>query len=168
MEKSITFTESFIQKAIRKSYVQHSKYVVDNIFVFDWECDVFILKPNGYCIEFEIKTTKADFKNDAKKVNKHNKIKNVNEIECANKFYYVVPENLILKDDIPEYSGLIYVKENKDLIIVKPAPFIHKEKIDFEKRLCPKFYARWINSKYEAINLNYQLEKLKKDENTIL
>ena len=57
-----------------KSYVGHQK-------------DVFAVKPDEL-IEFEIKISKADLLGDAKK-KKHKKDPTVN------KFYYVVPENLL-------------------------------------------------------------------------
>ena len=48
------------------------KYNVDGLYVFEWESDKLIWTKNGYIYEFEIKISRADFKNDFKhKKDKH-------------------------------------------------------------------------------------------------
>ncbi len=60
---------------------------------------------------------------------------------CPNKFYYAVPEGLIKPDEVPKYAGLIYVKDLYSMAtIVKPAPFLHKRKLELQKILLDKFY----------------------------
>lgn len=60
--------------------------------------------------------------------------------KLPNKFWFVVPEDLVSKKEIPEYAGLYYVRESGDIVTVKKAPFIHKEKHDLNKVLLDKFY----------------------------
>lgn len=67
------FSEGFIQEALEKYFAVNSvRYFMDNLFVFRWESDKLIETKTGYIYEFEIKISKADFKNDFKnKVDKH-------------------------------------------------------------------------------------------------
>ena len=67
------FSEGFIQEALEKYFALNSvRYFMDNLFVFRWESDKLIETKTGYIYEFEIKISKADFKNDFKnKVDKH-------------------------------------------------------------------------------------------------
>jgi hypothetical protein len=51
----------------------------------------------------------------------------------ANRFYYVVPENLISLDECPDFAGLIYIKKYENQYVdyckcieVKKAPMLHK------------------------------------------
>lgn len=62
-----------------------------------------------------------------------------------NKFYYACPEGLIKPTEVPAYSGLIYTGPNQyDARIVKPAPFLHKNKKNFDGILVGKYYHRSI------------------------
>lgn len=134
-----------------------NKYFINNTFIFsDWESDFLVVKRNGYSIEYEIKCSKSDFFNDFKKEKKHQILKNGwyldGEFEIPydfrpNKFYYVVPFDLIKVEEIPDYAGLIYTDEY-DLKIIKKAPFITKKKFNFKEVLCDKFYGRYIALKY--------------------
>ena len=67
------FSEGFIQEALEKYFAENSvRYFMDNLFVFRWESDKLIETKTGYIYEFEIKISKADFKNDFKnKKDKH-------------------------------------------------------------------------------------------------
>lgn len=67
------FTEGFIQESLSGFFAPNSiKYDLDGLYVFDWESDKLLETRSGYIYEFEIKISKADFKNDFKhKVDKH-------------------------------------------------------------------------------------------------
>lgn len=67
------FSEGFIQEALEKYFAENSvRYFMDNLYVFGWESDKLIETKTGYIYEFEIKISKADFKNDFKnKTDKH-------------------------------------------------------------------------------------------------
>lgn len=72
-EEKFKFTEEYIQKALDFFFAHNSiKYNVNNLYIFDWESDKFIETKSGYIYEFEVKISKADFKNDFKnKQDKH-------------------------------------------------------------------------------------------------
>lgn len=63
----------------------------------------------------------------------------LNKINCPHRFYYAVPKDLIKKEEVPEYAGLIYI-DKSDAVIIKEAPFIHKRTMDLSKILLEKFY----------------------------
>jgi hypothetical protein len=55
----------------------------------------------------------------------------MDEFKGPNYFNYICPENLIKLEEVPEYAGLIYVRNNDftRIKIIKPAPKIHKNKV---------------------------------------
>lgn len=100
------------------------------------ECDVISISASDYIYEYEVKISKSDFKNDFKKpkhklMSERRCIKNTKKgmlYLTPNYFYFVVPENLINKEEVPEYAGLMYINDNMEFIIIKKAPLLHKEK----------------------------------------
>jgi len=113
------------------------------------EMDVAKVTSTEYIYEYEIKVSRGDFLKEAKnftekidrqKYWKHsmmsetfNSIKkryNRKTNSIPNKFYFVCPENLISKDEILDYQGLIYVDDNFNFKIIKEANFLHKEHIN--------------------------------------
>lgn len=72
------------------------------------ECDVLKVTPSGYATEYEIKVSKSDFKADIKKKHKH-------DSRFIKQMYYAVPFEMLdfAKENLPEYAGLVYVKNNK-------------------------------------------------------
>ena len=92
--------------------------IIPNYYLGMWEADVLRIRRSGLVYEYEVKTTRHDYFNDFKKevggrytplVNKHKELENGTR-EC-NRFFFVVPENLITKDEVPVYAGLVYYKE---------------------------------------------------------
>ena len=102
------------------------------------ECDVLRITPSNIVYEYEIKTSRSDFKADFKKKYKHNRLSNTinknNEYikwsghpSLPNHFIYVVPKDMVKPTEIPEYAGLIYV-EGDNIEIIKKAPKLHNFK----------------------------------------
>lgn len=70
--EKVEYTEEEIQKRLNSFFSPSSVlYSIDGLFVFDWESDKLIKMRSGLIYEFEIKISKADFKNDFNKVDKH-------------------------------------------------------------------------------------------------
>jgi hypothetical protein len=161
------YSEELIQKVLRTAVLSPSSvlYRTENLNVFAWESDSLAITKSKYAYEFEIKISRADFKNDFKhKKVKHQMLEGTYQLfgdeflgdgkmsltDKPNYFYYVVPENLITVEEVPTYAGLVYVKprynrEGKiywyDANVVKVAPKLHKEKIDeTHLKLMEKFY----------------------------
>lgn len=160
-KEDIKYTEETIQKALRHNFLNPNsvKYFTENLNIYNWESDTIKFTKSGYVYEFEIKISKADFKNDFKnKKKKHSLLedKNNENKDRPNYFYYVVPDGLINIEDIPEYAGLLYVHFTtignnvpySQFIEVKKAPQLHKNKFDFNNsNLMDKFYYNYIHWK---------------------
>lgn len=108
-----------------------------------WECDVFELTEAGYWREYEIKTSRADFRKDAEKERvRRSVVRNKHDLLAAGdtagpcQFWFVCPAGLIPVVEVPEWSGLIEVTDAgkgqrrwrfRD-VLVKPAPRLHGER----------------------------------------
>lgn len=139
-------------------------YQVPNAFIYDWECDYWTMTAEGETREYEIKISRTDYLNDAKKV-KHR------DCNGANYFYYVVPKGLIAKDEIDHKYGLIYIWETGFVEIVKKPKRLNENKFEDWKMLCNKMYGRfrtlwkqkWVDKEithdqyFDGYNLNLQL-----------
>lgn len=168
-----SLTEEKIQKAIYEhGFLSHSsiKYYTENLWIYGWESDIWIMTKSGYSYETEVKISRNDFKNDFKhKKNKHLLLESLDAAENKrrpNYFYYAVPEGLISVEEVPEYAGLLYIVPISDhfnrVDVVKKAPQIHKEKTDTEfLNLIDKFYFNYINARYN-------LRKYKEDTQKVL
>lgn len=143
-----------------------NRKALPNAYPVDWyECDVFEVRPSMLCAEYEIKISKADFKNDQLKGHKlyneetcrivkdegHKwRLLQEKDKKCPNYFYFVVPENLILPEEVPEWAGLIYALPyfSKEIPYtfktIKDPKRIHSEKMTQEKyiKFLEKFYFR--------------------------
>lgn len=127
-----------IQDAILTEYHSLRPLALTNYSgVTGYEADVIMISTSGFSYEYEVKTSRADFKKDFKKVTKHKHLQNPvvktgkysrNYPYAANYFYYVCVENLIKPSEIPDYAGLIYIVSNKPKVIVK-AKRLHNYKV---------------------------------------
>jgi hypothetical protein len=72
-DKDFKYTEEFMQAKLSNFFAYNTvKYDIDGLYIFDWESDKLIETRSGLIYEFEIKVSKADFKNDFKhKKDKH-------------------------------------------------------------------------------------------------
>lgn len=144
-------TEQLLQQHLR-CWKSNPKYIVENLYVFDWESDMLIKTRSGYWYEVECKISLADFKNDFKrKWRKHDLLKTGDEKHRRpNYFYYCVPWYLSGKvlPLLPSYAGLIVLTENGKLNEVRRASLLHIDKYtDEDLKLCNKFYYAYRNWK---------------------
>lgn len=169
-------TAKDIEKYLYDKY-STSLYNVSNIYFFEHpykETDFLVIQNNGHIYDIEIKISKADFKADFKKISKHSildkgtyvrpyttfgrkLVDGEREIYLPltpipaknrpNRFYYAVPENLINVKEIPSYAGLLYIKANGEIIKVKEAPLLTKEKVEYSNILARKFYFDYLELK---------------------
>lgn len=108
-----------------------------NTYIGSWEGDVFEVTKSGYLYEYEVKITRADFKKDAEKERCYysgqriSKFDQLREGNRCNYFYYVVPENMVSVDELPEFAGLIYMNNSykyPEFKTIKQAPKLTTEK----------------------------------------
>lgn len=170
------WTEELIVDKLRWHFLGSStvRYHINGLYVFShtWESDFLALTKSGYLYEGEVKISKSDFKADFKKKDKHTllresyeKIEGVEGKLRPHYFFYVVPENLITEDEVPEYAGLVYMTEHFPYWKwVKQAPLLHKEKFtDEELNLQEKFYYNMVSWKDKALTgYKKELEDTKK------
>jgi hypothetical protein len=90
----------------------------------------------GECREFEIKISRGDFLNDAKK-SKHQ------QGGGANYFYYVCPKDMIKKEEVDKRYGLIYVWDTGYIEIVKTPRKLHPDLFRAWGMLANKIYGRF-------------------------
>jgi len=115
-----------------------------------WECDVCEITATGYMREFEIKTSRSDFKVDAQKMREVGRMifgQGPRQMETKHDllargdprgpscFYFVTPAGLLQEHEIPLWAGLIEVRRAPGHSypldqIVKKAPRLHKQKAD--------------------------------------
>lgn len=116
-----------------------SSIMLPNYFLGRWECDLYRINGNGFDMEYEVKTSVADFKMDCKKAISifdgyeenfsqigngimHKAVKYKYETKHerllagkrVSRFYFVVPENLIRLSEVPKGLGLIYATNARE------------------------------------------------------
>lgn len=111
-----------IQEILLKHLHSH-KYKLTNSYIYDWESDFFSQTCSGYYQEIEIKTTRADFKNDFNKINKHKslelrhkKIKGF--VKRGRTYYYVTKPKMI---PILQKNGFGYKVDENGKILKVPS-----------------------------------------------
>lgn len=141
-------TSKDIQYSLSLRFINHN-YIIYNAFMFEWESDFFSISESEYIYEVEIKVTRSDFKDDFNKKEKHILLEsndNQRFNKKPNKFFYACPKGLLSTYEIPEYAGLIEISSrNTTAVVVKDAPFLHKNKIfpEYKEALMDKFYRRY-------------------------
>lgn len=177
------FTEKYIIDVLNNHFFSKNsvKYLLNNLYVFNWESDYLAFTKSGLCYEIEVKISKADFKKDFEKKDKHlllestfkNDLDNNSSKLLPNYFYYAVPENLISVSEIPDYAGLLYINNNVFPYFkrVKDAPKLLNDKLNLlELNLTDKFYYNMWNWKNNAeknyLNIIDKLKKQVSDEKT--
>lgn len=115
---------------------------VPNYYIGAWECDLYKISLKGFDSEYEIKLSKADFKNDFDKkrsyyrsgdVSKHEIIK---EGKRVNRFYFVMPDGLVDLKEIPTYCGVIFFWEQNNELryrTARGAKLLKKDPVSNEK-----------------------------------
>lgn len=99
-----------------------------NVGLWTWECDLLSVTKTMYCDEYEIKTSRGDFKADFYK-HKWKMMGNTDWSRGANRFWYVCPPGLIKADDVQIFAGLIYVDETNCAKVIKKAKLRHRVKL---------------------------------------
>jgi len=100
-------------------------------FYFKWETDFLAVTSSFQVYEYEIKISRADFKADLKKNEKHRTYKEGKLVALIpNRLYYACPEGLLCEEEIPSYAGLVWFQPSHRSIRpieVKKAPSLHRQ-----------------------------------------
>lgn len=138
-------TENEVIKAFIKQYAFRSsyKFFIPNCYYLpDNEADIFCIKPSLFTAEYEVKLTKADFFNDAKKQviyegmseQKHSLLEN-GKLK-PNYFTYIIKEGIVDISDIPDFAGVYEAYEKKGSILfrcIRKPKRLHRNKITSEQ-----------------------------------
>lgn len=128
---------------------KRAKLMADCIFLYKWESDFMFLTTNGYYTEIEVKVSVGDFKADFRKTERHKCLSG--KIACTkpNRFFYCVPFGMIDEKDVPKYAGLMYytpgAKFTDRFVIIRDAPFLHKQKMNLFHELAVKLMYKYLN-----------------------
>lgn len=149
-------TTAHLQKVIgRMQVLKFHTPVCENVkylFSDDFERDVISVSKSGMVCEFEIKTSRSDFKADLKKIKRYYTVADGNQQMTKFQFYqdknnakrlpnyfsYACPTDLIKLSEIPEQAGLYYVEGEEVTEIRKPKRLhAHLHDIDqISRRVC--------------------------------
>lgn len=144
--KEFKWTERKIQGKLISQFWSSSLLLMPNYTPWGWfECDLFRVTKSWYHYEYEIKLTVADFKADAKKARRKWKLrrgrwdKHIDGVKHEmlagkigpKRFYYVVPEGLEKKIEIPDFAGLMIAHPRvTHATEIKRAPDLNKCKVE--------------------------------------
>lgn len=155
-----------IQRRIMADGYKRQSFTCPNYTPRDWfECDVIEVKKSGLVAEYEIKLSRADFKADTRKYirrwsrdmqdyaerHKHPSLA-AGDPKGPNYFWFVCPSGVLTAQDMPPFAGLMTATYRNgtwqfpiELQVQKPAPRIHKQKINDAVRnhLLRTFYHRF-------------------------
>jgi hypothetical protein len=147
-------TEAEIQNLLYQHYEKKSfPLIVPNVNVFWGVSDLVAVSPSHIATEFEIKLTRPDFQRDKKKFRHqmlspnpsgeaaiwHSKGWGLKDLapgkknKYPNHFYFVTPDELIGAGELPNYAGLMYVRDDA-LVTIKRAPKLHGFHLAEEQR----------------------------------
>lgn len=175
MEDAVT--EHQIQTAIYWDRCS-AAMVAPNYTPHGWyECDVWVLTKASYGYEFEIKTSVADFRADAKKEGgvsyryrtgtvvhrskggtKHTHLEYRDPVGPS-RFWFVVPADMVALTDVPNWAGLIYAHARPynrvRLTVVRDAPRLHRVKVSdrVRRHAASVFYHRYWNLRNKRSDL---------------
>lgn len=160
--KSITSQPVVVtEKTVQRSFFDRFKpYIAaPNIKMYDeYESDIIVLNRLMYVHEYEIKLSRADFKNDFKKsgtcftgefltrrdgkkvkvYKKKSKHDFLVDGHGPNRFSYVFQHGMIDKSEIPPEFGIVTFKELRGKLLFsidRQAKMLHNEKADHHKLL---------------------------------
>lgn len=161
-----------------------SEIMIPNFYHGGYEMDVFKLSKKQLVVEYEVKISRADFKNDFKKFTTDYGLFDEVKLEFmekkdtlkhdvlaagrgASSFFFVVPEGLVHRNEVPKHAGLMYfrtagtmmpggVLQDVDYLYTeKPAPVLHKREFTEYPQLAKSLSwreDRWRRKSYKHEN----------------
>jgi len=143
-----------------RMFLDNHDYILNNVFMFNWESDLFAISKSGYSVEIEVKISRSDYLADFKK-RKHDLFNTPDPaVEIPNRFYFACPEGMIKPEEVPSYAGLIWCESRyANYHVAKKAPILHRNKIDFTSRLLSKYYHTSLNTRSRLLQMLYRMNK---------
>jgi hypothetical protein len=158
--------------------------MIPNFYHHGYEMDVFKLTKKQLVVEYEVKISRADFFNDFKKFHTDYGLFDEVKLEfmekrdlykhdllvagrAASSFFFVVPEGLVSKNEVPKHCGLMYfqlsgtmqpegyLSDFDKLYTERPAPILHKRQFTDYQQLAKSLSwreDRWRRKSYKNDN----------------
>lgn len=127
-----------------QSFIKASAYdvIIQNYFLYPYECDLIRILKSGSVYEYEIKMSRPDFFNDFKKKGygknaplKHDDLKS-GKLK-PNYFFFVIKKGIVSYEEVPDHCGIIEFdwreSEFGDYLkidLIRNAKRLHKRKFD--------------------------------------
>ena len=124
--KKKKWSEHFMQCQYYRKFGKRRLAIIPNIKYWTWESDLLAITKSFYLHGIEIKRSRSDYRHEIKK---HYKFEAMARGLGPNKFYYMVPDNLITLDEVNEKYGLKYIMKYGSIEIIREATFLHKNKV---------------------------------------
>jgi hypothetical protein len=155
-----------IQSLLWKEFTKKVKFMFHNIFFFYdalkdgvgrsvVEMDFMTIDNDGYCNEFEIKTSRSDFKEEFLAKPMKHKLLSEKSTDCPNRYYFACPKGIIDINEVPSYAGLIeFTKDSMGqfkMRVARKAPLLHKRLLD-PRDLFYKVYYKYYNAQDKEFN----------------
>ena len=155
-----------MQSLLWKEFTKKVKFMFHNIFFFydnlkdgvgrsSVEMDFMTIDNDGYCNEFEIKTTKSDFREEFEAKKMKHQLLSEKSTDCPNRYWFACPKGIIDINDVPMYAGLVEFAKNSEGVykmrVVRKAPLLHKRLLD-PKDLFYKVYYKYYNAQDKEFN----------------
>lgn len=134
-----------IQEALCKMLILKGRQAVcENFGYHVAEMDVAVLSQSGLLHEYEVKISRSDFLADKKK----RKFQYYDQrIYCPNYFYYVCPEGLIQKNEIPKWAGLYYY-DGSEFRLKQGVKRLHNKPVENIEKVLIKMLRLNVERKY--------------------
>ena len=135
--------ESKIQEILFEYfYDKHHFLICPNTYVLGHESDLITVTKTGFLHEIEIKASRSDFLHEIRgnsriKKRKHMAMSKVNpkniNTHLPNYFWFAFSGKIYKKKEIPNYAGILRIKNN-EVKIIKKAQRLHGNKLSEKKR----------------------------------
>ena len=96
-------TAQDIEISVAQHFNPRQNVIVPNVhwgLGLPYEADLVVLRPSGYAIEVEIKTTASDIRADLKKKHQH-------DSNLFRELWFAVPQELVATPEIPGRAGVL-------------------------------------------------------------
>lgn len=160
--KPVKLTSHLIMRHLMRWAASNTQeIVVPNYYLGRWECDLLKISKAGLMYEYEVKVSRSDFFNDAKKLTYSGTATKHSRLKCGDRvdrFYFVVPKGMVQPSEVPAEFGLIYAYQVPSMVqdcilrfdIVKVAKLLRNKRstnADFYKNLAANLSLKLTNAK---------------------
>lgn len=152
-------SDAILQLAFFSNHTSRYEIMLPNVYTqHDNEVDLFCIRKSGYCDEFEVKLSRSDFLADKNKFVQAEEPTRSEEITFGwhnrhlgpsykkkhealslgmmdvNYFWYAIKEGIAEVSDLPDFSGLIVISNDKGPEVIRRPKLLHRKKLSADKK----------------------------------